>query len=43
MQETIVRAYAKINLAIDIKGKREDGYHELDRVTVPLKLHDSGF
>lgn len=41
MQETIVRAYAKINLAIDIKGKREDGYHELDRVTVPLKLHDS--
>lgn len=41
MQETIVRAYSKINLAIDVKGKREDGYHDIDRVTIPLKLHDS--
>lgn len=41
MQETIVRAYGKINLAIDVKGKREDGYHDIDRITVPLKLHDS--
>ncbi len=41
MQETIVRAYGKINLAIDVKGKREDGYHDVDRITIPLKLHDS--
>ena len=41
MNTMIVRALAKINLAIDIKKKREDGYHEIDMVTIPLKLHDS--
>lgn len=41
MNTIIVRALAKINLAIDIKKRREDGYHEIDMVTIPLKLHDS--
>lgn len=41
MNTIIVRALAKINLAIDIKERREDGYHEIDMVTIPLKLHDS--
>lgn len=41
MNTIIVRALAKINLAIDILGRREDGYHEVDMVTIPLKLHDS--
>lgn len=41
MNTIIVRAPAKINLAIDVKDKREDGYHEIDMVTIPLKLHDS--
>lgn len=33
-------AYAKINLAINVLGKRKDGYHELDMIMVPLELHD---
>ncbi len=34
------KAYAKINLTLDIKGKRDDGYHELESIMVPIKLHD---
>lgn len=41
MNTIIVRALAKINLAIDVKTRREDGYHQIDMVTIPLKLHDS--
>lgn len=41
METIVVRAFAKINLAIDVVGKRDDGYHLVDMVTVPLKLHDS--
>lgn len=36
----IVKAPAKINLAIDIGARRNDGYHEVDMVTFPLELHD---
>ncbi len=35
-----IRAYAKINLALDVVRKREDGYHELDMVMAPIELHD---
>ena len=41
MKSTIVKSYAKINIALNVLGKREDGYHELDMVMLPLKLHDS--
>ena len=41
MKTTIVKSYAKINIALNVLGKREDGYHELDMVMLPLKLHDS--
>ena len=34
------KAYAKINLGLDIKGRREDGYHILRMVMQSLKLHD---
>lgn len=34
------KAYAKINLCLDVVGKREDGYHELDMIMMPLDLHD---
>ena len=27
-----VRAYAKVNLALDVVRKREDGYHDLDEL-----------
>lgn len=36
-----VKAYAKINLFLDVISKRDDGYHELDMVMLPLELHDS--
>ncbi len=37
---TIIKAPSKINLAIDVLNKREDGYHDIDIVTLPLQLHD---
>lgn len=33
-------AHAKINLCLNVVGKRSDGYHELEMVMVPLELHD---
>ncbi len=33
-------ANAKINLALKIKTKRADGYHELESIMVPITLHD---
>ncbi|MBR0385549.1 MAG: 4-(cytidine 5'-diphospho)-2-C-methyl-D-erythritol kinase, partial [Erysipelotrichaceae bacterium] len=30
------KAYAKINLSLDVVGLRKDGYHELDMLMVPL-------
>ncbi len=35
-----VRAYAKVNLALDVVGKRADGYHELEMIMAPITLHD---
>lgn len=34
------RAYAKINLCLDVVGKREDGYHELKMIMVPVHFYD---
>lgn len=36
----IIKAFAKINLAIDVKKKNENGYHDIDMVTLPITLHD---
>lgn len=36
-----LKANAKINLALNVVGKREDGYHELDMIFLPLHLHDT--
>jgi 4-diphosphocytidyl-2-C-methyl-D-erythritol kinase len=41
MNTLVIRALAKVNLAIDVLDKRSDGYHDIDMVTIPLKLHDS--
>lgn len=35
-----IRAYAKINLALDVVSKRDDGYHELEMIMAPIALHD---
>lgn len=36
-----IKAYAKINLYLDVIGKRDDGYHQMRMVILPLELHDS--
>lgn len=36
-----VKAYAKMNLALDITGRRADGYHLLDMVMHTMSLHDT--
>lgn len=41
MHEKSFKSYAKINISLSIEGKREDGYHELDSIMVPIELHDS--
>lgn len=35
-----IAANAKINLTLDVIKKRDDGYHELDMIMVPLSLAD---
>lgn len=35
-----VRAYAKVNLALDVVSEREDGYHDLSMIMAPITLHD---
>jgi 4-diphosphocytidyl-2-C-methyl-D-erythritol kinase len=35
-----VEAYAKINWHLNVLGKREDGYHELDMLMQQISLHD---
>jgi 4-diphosphocytidyl-2-C-methyl-D-erythritol kinase len=50
MRETTEKAYAKLNLSLDVTGKRADGYHELVMLmqtvtlcdTLSLRLRDDG-
>lgn len=34
------RAYCKINLALDVVGKRDNGYHDLRSIMVPCDFYD---
>ena len=36
-----IKAFAKVNLYLDIIGKRADGYHELVTLMCPINLHDT--
>lgn len=36
----VKKAYAKVNLYLDIKGKRLDGYHLLETLMVPVSIYD---
>lgn len=40
IQKIRVRAHAKINLYLNVVGKRCDGYHELETVFHSIRLHD---
>ncbi len=35
-----IPAFAKINLSLQVRGVRPDGYHELSTVFQTIKLHD---
>lgn len=34
------QAFAKINICLNVVRRREDGYHELEMIMVPIGLHD---
>ena len=36
-----LKAFAKLNLSLDIRGKHTDGYHELDTIMQSIDLFDS--
>ncbi len=40
MKSVTLRAYAKINISLDVVGKREDGYHLLRSVFQGISLYD---
>jgi 4-diphosphocytidyl-2-C-methyl-D-erythritol kinase len=40
MREVCIPAFAKINLRLDILGKRRDGFHELRTIFQTISLHD---
>lgn len=40
MREITLHGYAKVNLAIDVLGKRADGYHEVHMVMAQVDLWD---
>ena len=33
-------AFAKVNLTLDVLGKREDGYHNIKSIMQTISLHD---
>lgn len=41
MKEFVVRAPAKVNLSLDVLGKRADGYHEMRMVNHTIALADT--
>ncbi|ORX23627.1 4-(cytidine 5'-diphospho)-2-C-methyl-D-erythritol kinase [Thermoanaerobacterium sp. PSU-2] len=40
MDKLKAKSYAKINLALDVKGKRDDGYHFVEMVLQSIDLYD---
>jgi 4-diphosphocytidyl-2-C-methyl-D-erythritol kinase len=41
MKSVRVPAYAKVNLRLDVLGRRTDGYHELRTIFQSISLHDT--
>lgn len=41
MDRKIVKARAKINLSLDVTGKRPDGYHDVCMIMQTIDLHDT--
>lgn len=40
MDEIVLNAYGKINLALDVLYKRDDGYHEINTIMQQIQLKD---
>ena len=40
MKELNLKARAKINLGLDVIGKREDGYHDLRMIMQTVNVYD---
>ena len=40
MKEITVKTPAKINLSLDVTGKRQDGYHNLEMIMQSISLYD---
>ncbi len=40
-KRVVEKAYAKINLFLEITGKRQDGYHTIDSIMHRVSLHDT--
>ena len=40
MKKVIEKAYGKINLSLDVLGRREDGYHEVSMVMQTVDIYD---
>ncbi|MCI1958112.1 MAG: 4-(cytidine 5'-diphospho)-2-C-methyl-D-erythritol kinase [Clostridia bacterium] len=43
MNNIHIKAYAKINLTLDITGRRENGYHDVEMVMQKINLYDDVF
>ena len=41
MRQLNLRAMAKVNLGLDVTGRREDGYHDLRMIMQTVRLFDS--
>jgi 4-diphosphocytidyl-2-C-methyl-D-erythritol kinase len=41
VKELRLNAYAKVNLSLDVLGRRPDGYHEVETVLHTVELHDT--
>ena len=41
MNSLHIRSFANINISLNITTKRDDGFHELDSVMLPISMHDS--
>lgn len=41
MRNYSIKSHAKINLSLNVISSRDDKYHELDSIMLPLEFHDS--